>query len=149
MDDPILTIRNKGVQILLNRMESNPEEFTARPNRTLTAENRWEWVIDKVINRIDNNHKNTDNYRMQLRFLTNEEVEALYDKYMSIQGEAFTRAIMQELLEEANEREQEANIVRSNPMMLIKSALNKTLMGEVSPTPGQITPISPDGVARF
>jgi hypothetical protein len=31
---------------------------------------------------------------MQLRFLTNEEVEALYDKYMSIQGEAFTKAIM-------------------------------------------------------
>lgn len=115
MDDPILTIKNKGVQILLNRMESNPEEFTARPNRTLMAENRWEWVIEKVINRIDNNHKNTDNYRMQLRFLTNEEVEALYDKYMSIQGEAFTRAIMQELLEEANEREQEANIVMSAP----------------------------------
>jgi hypothetical protein len=58
---------------------------------------------------------------MQLRFLTNEEVEALYDKYMSIQGEAFTKAIMQELLEEANEREQEANIVRSAPMMVANS----------------------------
>lgn len=132
MEDPTPQIKNQGVQILLNRMDSHPEEFVPRGGR-------WNWVIDKVINRIDNNHARTDANVLHLRFLTDEEVNALYDKYMSLQDNEFTKAVMQQLLEDANEREQEANIVRSTPMMVIDSALRRSkhevAPGSVFPTP--------------
>jgi hypothetical protein len=97
MEESILTINNQGVQILLNRMQSNPEEFlrgaTLRPAR-------WDWLLEQVVHRVEHRHKSDDNYRIQLPFLTNEEVDALYDKWMSIQGDAFTHRIMRELLED-------------------------------------------------
>ena len=96
-------------------------------------------MIDKVVNRIDNNHARTDANVLHLRFLTDEEVNALYDKYMSLQDNEFTKAVMQQLLEDANELEQEANTVRSTPMMVIDSALRRNKYevapGSVFPTP--------------
>ena len=96
MEESILTINNQGVQILLNRMQSNPEEFL----RGATLTGRWDWLLEQVVHRVEHRHKSDDNYRVQLPFLTNEEVDALYDKWMSIQGDAFTHRIMRELLED-------------------------------------------------
>jgi len=97
MQEAILTIENQGVQILLNRMQSNPEEFL---HSAALLSPRWHWLLEQVVNRVEHNHKSYDNYRVQLPFLTNEEVDALYDKWMSIQGDAFTHRIMRELLED-------------------------------------------------
>ncbi len=96
MEESILTINNQGVQILLNRMQSNPEEFL----RGATLTGRWDWLLEQVVHRVEHRHKSDDNYRVQLPFLTNEEVDALYDKWMSMQGDAFTHRIMRELLED-------------------------------------------------
>jgi hypothetical protein len=106
MEESILKIRNKGVQILLNRMQSHPEEFTS-PGRNMGT-GRWEWVIDGVIARVEGLLKNTtamtyDAPRVPFSFLTDEEVGALYDKYMSIRGDAFTHRIMRELLDEEDD----------------------------------------------
>jgi hypothetical protein len=57
-------------------------------------------LLEQVVHRVEHRHKSDDNYRVQLPFLTNEEVDALYDKWMSIQGDAFTHRIMRELLED-------------------------------------------------
>ena len=100
MEESVLTINNQGVQILLNRMQSNPEEFLR--GATLSPA-RWDWLLEQVVHRVEHCHKSDDNYRVQLPFLTNEEVDALYDKWMSIQGDAFTHRIMRELLEDESE----------------------------------------------
>jgi hypothetical protein len=101
MDDQNLDIKNKGVEILLNRMDSHPEEFTER--RNLGARSRWDWIIEQVSRRVLNNHKSDSKYRLDLPFLSDEEVGALYDKYQQLQGQAFTSRIMSELLDEPEE----------------------------------------------
>lgn len=98
MGDQDLAIKNKGVLILLNRMDSHPEEFTERKN--LGARTRWDWLIEQVTRRVFNGHKGDSNYRLDLPFLTDAEVDALYDKYQQTQGQAFTNRIMSELLDE-------------------------------------------------
>jgi hypothetical protein len=98
MDDQNLDIKNKGVAILMNRMDSHPEEFTER--RNLGARTRWDWLIEQVSRRVFNGHKSDSNYRLDLPFLTDAEVDALYDKYQQTQGQAFTNRIMSELLDE-------------------------------------------------
>ena len=98
MDDQNVAIKNKGVLILLNRMDSHPEEFTER--RNLGARTRWDWLIEQVTRRVFNGHKGDSNYRLDLPFLTDAEVDALYDKYQQTQGQAFTNRIMSELLDE-------------------------------------------------
>jgi ssRNA-specific RNase YbeY (16S rRNA maturation enzyme) len=101
MDDQNLDIKNKGVEILLNRMDSHPEEFTER--RNLGSRTRWDWLIEQVSRRVLNNHKSDSKYRLDLPFLSDEEVDALHDKYQQLQGQAFTNRIMSELLEEPEE----------------------------------------------
>ena len=109
MERQIMAINNQGVQILLNRMESHPEEFTNGP---YAGVGRWDWVIDGVVARVENKHKPINEVerhaiRVPFPFLTNEEVEALYDKFMSIRGDAFTHRIMRELLEEEEPEQSE------------------------------------------
>lgn len=98
MGDQDLAIKNKGVAILMNRMDSHPEEFTERKN--LGSRTRWDWLIEQVSRRVFNGHKGDSNYRLDLPFLTDAEVDALYDKYQQTQGQAFTNRVMSELLDE-------------------------------------------------
>jgi ribosomal protein L22 len=105
MDDQNLGIKNKGVEILLNRMDSHPEEFTER--RNLGSRTRWDWLIEQVSRRVLNSHKSDSKYRLDLPFLSDEEVDALHDKYQQLQGQAFTNRIMSELLDEPEENRTE------------------------------------------
>jgi hypothetical protein len=108
MSQTTFPLINKGVQMLINRMDSHPEEFTRR--KSLNP-GRWDWVLEQVVRRVEHHHKNTDNYRLELPFLTRDEVEALYDKWMSIQGDAFTHRIMRELLD-SDAEDNDPNSVR-------------------------------------
>ena len=101
MDNQNLDIKNKGVEILLNRMDSHPEEFTER--RNLGSRTRWDWLIEQVSRRVINSHKSDSKYRLDLPFLSDKEVDALHDKYQQLQGQAFTNRIMSELLDEPEE----------------------------------------------
>ena len=98
MGDQNVDIKNKGVLILLNRMDSHPEEFTER--RNLGARSRWDWIIEQVSRRVLNGHKGDSKNRLDLPFLTDAEVDALHDKYQQLQGQAFTNRVMSELLDE-------------------------------------------------
>lgn len=77
---------NKGVELLLARMESNPEEFVRG--------GKWEWVISRVIDRMQSPYDST-----VFLFLNNEEVEALYRGVLSLQSEVFISKVMSELLD--------------------------------------------------
>lgn len=93
---------NKGVQILLERMESNPDEF--RLNDVLTA-SKWANIIISIRARMQKMaSKSTElNTVDELSFLTDEEVLVLDAKLKDIRRDAFTQDIMAKLLSDADD----------------------------------------------
>lgn len=86
---------NKGVQILLDRMDSNPEEFRKG--------SRWQDVIDTVTQRMrEMNRLRTLDYPSSCS-LTDLEVLALWKKLHFIHAEEFTEDIMRRLLGAADD----------------------------------------------
>jgi hypothetical protein len=84
---------NKGVEILLARMESNPEEFI--PDLMGAYPVKWRKVLVDIRARMHDK-----SYRSDLTFLTQEEVKMLWAKMQSIQGDLFTKHIMNTLLQD-------------------------------------------------
>lgn len=84
---------NKGVEILLNRMDSHPDEFaySQRSPMLLLKTDRWKWVIEPLMGRIKGDANG-------LPWLTDQEAQLLYTKLVSVQRDAFTSAVMRELL---------------------------------------------------
>lgn len=111
---------NAGIEILLKRMDSHPEEFSGLDNRiqsltpilTLT---RWQWIIEAA---------------MQGKFLTDEEKTMLHDKLSSIQGEAFSSAVMQELMKD-NAAQNTSTGYTSSGFTKMQGLVNSTLAEEV------------------
>jgi hypothetical protein len=92
---------NQGVQILLNRMDSHPEEFV--PDLQSHYPHKWRALLLKVDNRVQNANtkhlnKNIDLYVPELSFLSDEEIFALHAKVQSIRGDLFTKEVMATLL---------------------------------------------------
>lgn len=91
-----------GVQILLNRMDSHPEEFlsTHLVNRTdtLGSGGRWDWVFNRILNRKSKRASGDKTADLILPFLTDGEIDALYDRYVQLNRDCFKQAVMEELL---------------------------------------------------
>ena len=90
MSDETSTL-NKGVQILLKRMDSNPDEFMKTK--------KWDSIMKQLVGRVDNNTKD------MLPMLTDEECHALMSKFNKIRRDDFTSAVMAKVLQ-ANEEEE-------------------------------------------
>lgn len=88
---------NKGVQILLERMRSNPDEFV--PNVQGGYPDKWRNIILSVEMRTNGGK----DYRDQLPFLSDDEIKALWDGMQQLQGELFTKRVMNILLQDAEE----------------------------------------------
>ena len=93
---------NKGVQILLERMESNPDEF--KLNDVLSP-SKWANIIINIRARMQKMaSKSTElNTIDELSFLTDEEVLALDAKLKDVRRDAFTQDIMAKLLANADD----------------------------------------------
>ena len=77
---------NQGIEILLARMESHPDEFyNIHQQATVPPGTRWDALIREA---------------SKGKFVTEEERTALQNKLSSIQGESFTKAVLQELMRE-------------------------------------------------
>ena len=92
---------NQGVQILLNRMDSHPEEFV--PDLQSHYPHKWRALLLKVDNRVNHARtkhldRNADLYTPDLSFLSDEEIFALHNKVQSIRGDLFTKEVMATLL---------------------------------------------------
>ena len=83
---------NQGVQILLNRMDSHPDEFI--PTLNGTYPHKWRMLLQKIDMRV----KGGKDYDDQLQFLSDAEITALYNKMQSIRGDLFTKEVMATLL---------------------------------------------------
>jgi hypothetical protein len=88
---------NKGVQILLERMSSNPDEFV--PNVQGGYPDKWRNIILSVEMRTNGGK----DYKDQLPFLSDDEIKALWDGMQQLQGELFTKRVMNILLQDAEE----------------------------------------------
>lgn len=112
---------NKGVQILLQRMESHPQEFV--PDLHSQYPHKWRMLLTKVDNRIqDIKTKGIDRklergiYTPDLSFLQDDEIQALHSKLQSIRGDLFTKEVMNTLL--VAEDEEQAELSFSSPQGL-------------------------------
>lgn len=88
---------NKGVQILLERMSSNPDEFV--PSLRSGYLPKWRDILISVEMRVNGGK----DYKDQLAFLTDKEVKALWEKMQSLRGDLFTKQVMNTLLSESTE----------------------------------------------
>jgi hypothetical protein len=77
---------NKGIEILLSRMDSNPDEFL-----TGNKSGKWQHLLEKYED-----------------YMTEEERKAVFTKYHELKMGKFTEAVMKELLEEQEEKRGEA-----------------------------------------
>lgn len=78
---------NTGVEILLARMETNPDEFIGEYAR---------W--SEVIRAVDARKKGDHDFGDSLPFLSDEEIDRLYDKWCEISRKSFDDRVMRELL---------------------------------------------------
>jgi hypothetical protein len=88
---------NKGVQILLERMSSNPDEFV--PDLRNGYPPKWRNILLSVEMRTNGGK----DYKDQLPFLNDKEIKALWLKMQELQGELFTKQVMNTLLRDAED----------------------------------------------
>lgn len=93
-------VMNQGVQILLDRMDTNPEEFEEGNY------SKWADIIGAVTARVKEKTEGKD-YGKPLPFLSDPEVSALYDKLEDVRRENFTADVMRRLANAPQEPLQE------------------------------------------
>jgi hypothetical protein len=122
---------NKGVQILLERMSSNPDEFIPTLRDGYPA--KWRDILLSIEMRTNGGK----DYKDQLPFLNDKEVKALWEKMQSLQGELFTKRVMDTLLRDA-----EDELGYSEVVALIEA---KAKLAELSSGKRQVKSGSPKG----
>lgn len=122
---------NKGVQILLERMSSNPDEFVPTLQDGYPA--KWRDILLSVEMRTNGGK----DYKDQLSFLNDKEIKALWEKMQSLQGELFTKRVMNTLLRDA-----EDGLGYSEVVALIEA---KAKLAELSSGKRQVKSGSPKG----
>lgn len=121
---------NQGVQILLNRMDSHPEEFV--PDLHSNYPHKWRALLQKVDNRVNHARtkhldRNSDLYTPDLSFLSDEEIFALHAKVQSIRGDLFTKEVMATLLADDDRNLEELSSFSGNALSASKKiTLSKT-----------------------
>ena len=122
---------NKGVQILLERMSSNPDEFIPTLRDGYPA--KWRDILLSIEMRTNGGK----DYKDQLSFLNDREIKALWEKMQSLQGELFTKRVMDTLLRNA-----EDELGYSEVVALIEA---KAKLAELSSGKRQVKSGSPKG----
>ena len=105
---------NAGVEILIERMKSNPEEFIQEKGSLIDGDTvvrgRWNKIILAVLTKkkVRVVKRQTDDvYWKELSWLTDEEVDALYDAFMEMMRNRFTGDIMVKLAGETQQVQEE------------------------------------------
>jgi hypothetical protein len=88
---------NTGVQILLERMDTNPEEFE---DDFALGGGKWYDIVQAVHVRKDKNEKT-------LPFLNDAEINALYEKLEDVRRENFTATVLRRLANTPKEQTQD------------------------------------------
>jgi hypothetical protein len=100
---------NKGVEMLLRRMDSHPEEFVDMHDPYNEQRGKWTSIMNELAHRMeiidrDNGVKADPNTIYPIRqvkplgYLSDEEVTRIHTKLMQVQRELFDRRVMKALL---------------------------------------------------
>lgn len=116
---------NKGVEILLERMTSNPDEFLPEiPSSEYPSyPEKWVAVISAIYARKHGREGHAPFY--DLSFLSDADIDALFNKLQEIRGDHFTKCVMSTLLTDdssdkrESERLTEANLIKAIQNMSI------------------------------
>ncbi len=109
---------SEGVALLVQRMESHPEEFT-HGNR------KWEHVLGVVEERIFN----PQGMRRAEPWMTDEEIRAIWGGYQKVKQKSFHDFVMKKLLDDSEEedlwalRYKQEQMLRNQPLV-VKNPLN-------------------------
>ena len=124
---------NKGVEILLERMSSNPDEFLPEiPSSEYPSyPEKWVAVISAVYARKNRREGHAPFY--DLSFLSDEDVDALFNKLQEIRGDHFTKCVMSTLLtDDSSEKERESITYKSkNRYTTLQETLAKAKQKEL------------------
>ena len=95
---------DKIIELLLKRMESNPEEFcegwVGESDYTVSSRPiKWNRFVYQLRERMDYiRHDRPEGSYVPLPFMSNAQVRRLYDKYTEIQGNEFEKYVLRTLL---------------------------------------------------
>ena len=117
-------VMNQGVQILLDRMDTNPEEFADG------GEGKWADITGAIHARVMEKKEGKD-YGKPLPFLTDPEVEALYEKLEDARRENFTADVMRRLADAPQE------VIQPELWKTSYSSSNQPVLG--TPVTGTVT----------
>lgn len=98
---------NEGVELILRRMETNPEDFEQcwGYDRYHTGrQDKWHIFMEDIRYRADmqvDGRKGVGDSK-PVPFLTDEEVAMVYKKWLEIQSVAYTKSVYRELLRDKN-----------------------------------------------
>ena len=135
---------NKGIEIILARMESNPEEFANEHYRTVNTagtgrtakEVYWLKVIANLAAKVEGAKREADKSSTPSHppldpygFLSVEEATQVLNKYHELQGENFTNGVMEILLRE--EQPSFSDSVYSQTARQANQALNQRMLGSL------------------
>ena len=110
---------NNGVKLLLQRMDSHPEEFEDRFDPYRETEGKWDPIIRQIFHRVeiidrdrgfaDKNEKLVGISSRQtkpLGYLTDDEVLTLLAKLNEVQAAMFERKVMRTLLTDERSKQE-------------------------------------------
>lgn len=109
---------NEGVKILIERMESNPEDFYSsdfEPTTGRITRGRYVWIADYLKKRLAGT---AEPWYME-GALTPEEMEALMAAYTQFERKRFTERVMKDLLVDEEEKQHHGFIAQ--PVMTLSS----------------------------
>lgn len=109
---------NEGVKILIERMESNPEDFYSsdfEPHTGKITRGRYVWIADYLKKRLAGT---AEPWYME-GALTPEEMEALMAAYTQFERKRFTERVMKDLLVDEEEKQHHGFIAQ--PVMTLSS----------------------------
>lgn len=118
---------NRGVELLLQRMDSHPEEFEDRFDPYRETEGKWDSTIRQILHRaeiIDRDRGLTDSHEKlaaitarhtkPLGYLSDEEILTLLAKLNEVQAAMFERKVMRTLLTDEKRQEDVCEAVPTN-----------------------------------
>lgn len=109
---------NEGVKILIERMESNPEDFYSsdfEPHTGKITRGRYVWIADYLKKRLAGT---AEPWYME-GALTPAEMEALMAAYIQFERKRFTERVMKDLLVDEEEKQHHGFIAQ--PVMTLGS----------------------------
>ena len=123
---------SEGVALLVQRMESHPEEFTH-------GSGKWEHVLGVVEERIFN----PQGMRRAEPWMTDEEIRAIWSGYQKVKQKSFHDFVMKKLLDDTPTEEE---LLASKPTLVTNPTLMKmqTMRNAIANLqPGAIVPCPP------